>query len=112
MNPERLKYSKLFSIVTIVVAVFLMSFSSRLTTSGIPGILPVSISTSIRTNYSEVYEPEFKLKADSVIIPMKRAGRLFLIDATVDGETGNLDALSEAFGTTVDGMLGDSFLEH
>jgi hypothetical protein len=30
------------------------------------------------------------LEKDSVIIPLKRAGRLFLIDARVDDETGNL----------------------
>lgn len=33
--------------------------------------------------------PEFLQKTDSVIIPLKRAGRLFLIEATVDGESGN-----------------------
>jgi len=36
------------------------------------------------------YTPEFNSNTDSVIIPLKRAGRLFLIDAKVGEETGNL----------------------
>ena len=36
------------------------------------------------------YTPENNLKIDSVIIPLKRAGRLLLVEANVDGETGNL----------------------
>ena len=35
------------------------------------------------------YSPENSMNADSVIIPVKRAGRLLLIEATVDNETGN-----------------------
>lgn len=36
------------------------------------------------------YTPENNLKIDSVIIPLKRAGRLLLVEANVDGETGNM----------------------
>lgn len=36
------------------------------------------------------YSPEDKMKIDSLVIPLKRAGRLLLIEATVDNESGNL----------------------
>ena len=36
------------------------------------------------------YSPENALQSDSVIIPLKRAGRLLLIEAVIDNETGNL----------------------
>jgi hypothetical protein len=46
------------------------------------------------------YSPENILKSDSVIIPMKRAGRLLLIEAVVDNETGNL-----VFDTGASGLI-------
>jgi len=48
------------------------------------------VTFSIPSSQTNVYTPDFKLNADSVIIPLKRAGRLFLIDAKVGEETGNL----------------------
>ncbi len=38
----------------------------------------------------ETYNPVFPANADSVIIPLKKAGRLFLIEAKVEDQTGNL----------------------
>lgn len=67
--------------------------------SGSSGISPVSdepvsnflLFSGFSTWFGqESYDPEFTLKADSVVIPLKRAGRLFLIEAKVDGEEGNL----------------------
>jgi predicted aspartyl protease len=52
---------------------------------------------------SETFEPEFKLKTDSIVIPLKQAGRLFLIEATVDGEQGNL-----VFDTGANGLVINS----
>ena len=51
-------------------------------------IAPLFNSTILyQTN---IYTPEFNLNADSVIVPLKRAGHLFLIEATVGDQTGNL----------------------
>lgn len=49
------------------------------------------------------YSPENNLKADSIIIPLKRAGRLFLIEANVDNEIGNL-----VFDTGANGVVFNS----
>jgi len=49
------------------------------------------------------YSPENNLKTDSVIIPLKRAGRLLLVEAIVDGETGNL-----VFDTGANGLVFNS----
>lgn len=38
----------------------------------------------------ETYNPVFPVNADSVVIPLKKAGRLFLIEAKVEDQTGNL----------------------
>ena len=46
------------------------------------------------------YSPENSLLPDSVIIPIKRAGRLILIEAVVDGEAGNL-----VFDTGANGLV-------
>jgi len=52
---------------------------------------------------AENFSPENKLMVDSVIIPLKRAGRLLLVEATVDGETGNL-----VFDTGANGLVFNS----
>jgi predicted aspartyl protease len=49
------------------------------------------------------YSPENNLKADSVVIPLKRAGRLLLIEAKVDNEVGNL-----VFDTGANGVVFNS----
>ena len=50
-----------------------------------------------------VYTPEFNLNVDSVEIPQKRAGRLFLIEAKVGNQTGNL-----VFDTGANGLVLNS----
>ncbi len=47
-----------------------------------------------------VYTPDSDGGFSSVVIPLKRVGRLFLIEATVDGETGNF-----VFDTGADKMV-------
>jgi len=103
MNPERFAYCTLFSSLMAAVAVLLSSFSPRFISSGAPEIELISVYTSISNLHSDYYTPEFNLNADSVIIPMKRAGRLFLIEAKVDGETGNL-----VFDTGANGLVLNS----
>jgi hypothetical protein len=64
---------------------------------------------SVISPSNEVYEPLFPEASDSVVIPLKRAGRLLLIDAKVDGQTGNL-----VFDTGANGLVLNStyFRDH
>lgn len=55
---------------------------------------------SLVSSSTEAYEPVFLGNADSVIIPLKKVGRLFLIDAKVDEQTGNL-----VFDTGANGLV-------
>lgn len=57
----------------------------------------------------ETYEPVISNNADSVVIPLKQVGRLFLIDAKVEGQTGNL-----VFDTGANGLVLNStyFRDH
>ena len=45
---------------------------------------------SLASPAAETYNPVFPANTDSVIIPLKKAGRLFLIEAKVEDQTGNL----------------------
>jgi len=65
--------------------------------NGIPSPIVATLLQTIS------YTPENDLKSDSVIIPLKRAGRLLLIEANVDGETGNL-----VFDTGANGLVFNS----
>jgi len=58
---------------------------------------------------TNTYTPEISLNADSVIIPLKRAGRLLLIEAKVGEVTGNL-----VFDSGANGMVLNStyFRDH
>ncbi|HZL09185.1 MAG TPA: aspartyl protease family protein [Prolixibacteraceae bacterium] len=98
-----MKYSTLFCLLMVVVAVFLSSFSPGFYTSALTDAPPIPIYNSIRVFHTEVYEPEFDLKIDSFVIPLKRAGRLFLIEAKVDNEEGNL-----IFDTGASGLVLNS----
>jgi predicted aspartyl protease len=100
MIQERIKYSALITFIMGAVAVFLTSFSPLFPASPLPNENIIPIYNSISTTESGSYSPEFNLRADSVVIPMKRAGRLFLIEATVDGEKGNL-----VFDTGANGLV-------
>jgi predicted aspartyl protease len=103
MSPKRFAYCALFSSLMAAVAALFSSFSPRFISPGTPEIDPISVYTSTSNLRSDFYNPEFKLNTDSVIIPMKRAGRLFLIEAKVDGETGNL-----VFDTGANGLVLNS----
>jgi len=87
MQLGQLKYKILFILLAIAPVIPASSSSvksaeSELTSTPVTYTIP-----NLQTN---IYTPEFNLNADSVVIPLKRAGRLFLIDAKVGEETGNL----------------------
>lgn len=103
MTPKPKTSHILLSAFLPVVFVFVSAFS-KIKLPGklpVPDILPVYSSVALLPAYS--YEPEFDLKADSVVIPLKIAGRLLLINATVDGEAGNL-----VFDTGANGLVLNS----
>jgi hypothetical protein len=86
-------------------------------------VFPVKISTDRKGNKTpkeylfvslpsvapETYAPYFPAGVDSVVIPLKKAGRLLLIDAKVEDQTGNL-----VFDTGASGLVLNStyFREH
>lgn len=93
----------MFSTVLAVASVFFTSFSPHSIPSDFPSDLMVSVPNITYSAQSYSYEPAFDQNADSVIIPLKRAGRLFLIEAKVDGEVGNL-----VFDTGANGLVLNS----
>jgi predicted transcriptional regulator with HTH domain len=101
MRLVQLKYRILF--ILIVIAPGVPASSSRLKTADSNlTLVPISyISQNLQTN---VYTPDFISSADSVIVPLKRAGRLFLIDAKVGDETGNLVFDSGANGLVLNSV--------
>lgn len=104
MKQKRINNSALFSLILVASVALFCSFTSPNFTSGEnkeTDIIPLNYS--LNTFLADYYEPEFKLEADSVIIPLKRAGLLFLIEATVDGERGNL-----VFDTGANGLVLNS----
>ena len=102
MYPESSKYMLLFNILFVVPS-FLISFSHA--TSESPSYNPdhSPIQFSIILNQSYTYNPEFQSNIDSIVIPLKRAGRLFLIEAKVEDQTGNL-----VFDTGATGLVLNS----
>jgi len=64
---------------------------------------------SVVSATSETYESIFPANTDSVVIPLKRAGRLLLIDAKVEDQNGNL-----VFDTGANGLVLNStyFRDH
>jgi len=103
MKLRRIKYSTIYCILMGAVSVFFSSFSARFAQTILPEANIIPIFTTINTSHPDSYSPDFKLEADSVIIPMKRAGRLFLIEAKVDDEVGNL-----IFDTGASGLVLNS----
>lgn len=81
----------------------LPSFTNKKPVNSIPLGSLVSGMNIFSTSGNNFYTPEFLQKTDSVVIPLKRAGRLFLIEAKVDGETGNL-----VFDTGANGLVLNS----
>ena len=102
MKPERNKYKTfaiLFSVFAPVLCTSLIvadpaSFNYH--SIYLPNY-PFSSSQAI------TYTPEFSLSSDSVVIPLKRAGRLFLIEAKIDDLAGNL-----VFDTGANGLVLNS----
>jgi len=90
MKPEQKKYSIRFNLVVIAVAVMLPSFSPQPRESAIPDPDRIPAFRSINAFNAVDISPEFPPEADPVVIPLKRAGRLFLIEAIIDDQTGNL----------------------
>ncbi len=58
------------------------------------------LNSAIPICQTNIYTPDFNLKSDSIVIPLKRAGRLFLIEAKIDDQTGNL-----VFDTGANGLV-------
>jgi len=87
MQLGQLKYRILFMLLAIAPVIPASSSSMK---SAELELTSTPVTYSISSQQTNVYTPDFKLNADSVVIPLKRAGRLFLIDAKVGEETGNL----------------------
>jgi len=87
MKMGQLKFRMVFFILLVAPQFSLSSFAFEFPyhlSAAAPSMYPI-------LNYQvNIYSPEFNLNIDSVIIPLKRAGRLFLIEAKVGDETGNL----------------------
>ncbi|HCE58759.1 MAG TPA: hypothetical protein DER09_13260 [Prolixibacteraceae bacterium] len=98
LNDER--YHK-FATVVLVASFLLLSsfFHGKLNTSKERDYLFVTVPSSS----NETYEALFPANTDSVVIPLKKAGRLLLIDATVEDQTGNL-----VFDTGANGLVLNS----
>ena len=90
MNLEQLKI-KLSPVVLIFAIILVLNVSPCSgKTSGDEAPVTVPAGNLLFSYFSQSYEPTFMFNADSVVIPLKRAGRLFLIEAVVDGVEGNL----------------------
>ncbi len=95
------------------ISLYILVFIAGLTLCSSVNILPVTNTHAgysiFLSNYpfpsfqSISYSPEFNLNSDSVVIPLKRAGRLFLIEAKIDGQIGNL-----VFDTGANGLVLNS----
>ena len=89
MRSERLKYW-----IGILAFVFASSLCPSFSTAIYSG--STTYFSYFLSNYpspspqSNGYSPDFNVRMDSISIPLKRAGRLFLIEANIDGQTGNL----------------------
>ncbi|MEI6140873.1 MAG: pepsin/retropepsin-like aspartic protease family protein [Mariniphaga sp.] len=103
MTSRKSIFQLLFTILYFTLFLVQVSFSTPYEKLDLdkPEISPVNIP--ITFNPGVVYTPEFILNVDSVEIPLKRAGRLFLIEAKVGNQTGNL-----VFDTGANGMVLNS----
>ena len=99
----RNKYQIILSTVLFAVAILLPSFTVFERLRAIPSVTLVPGLNVFFCSGNSIETPEFLQKADSVVVPLKRAGRLFLIEAKVDGETGNL-----VFDTGANGLVLNS----
>ena len=99
--------NNLFMVIIPIAAIFFLSsfFPSFISEKKDKEFLFVSVVSSS----NETYKPLFPEASDSVVIPLKRAGRLLLIDAKVEDQTGNL-----VFDTGANGLVLNStyFRDH
>jgi len=109
MPSKRTKYRLFFLALLASAPVFLAAFSplSKKSPYFVSSAAPLPYYTF--NDQVNTYTPEFDIGADSVIIPLKRAGRLFLIEAKVDDQVGNL-----VFDTGANGLVVNStyFRDH
>ena len=103
MKSGRNLYSLFFCIVMGAVAVLLTSFSPHTAGSTLSEAVSIPVTNSILGSQSAFYDPDFSFDVDSVIIPLKTVGHLFLIEAKVDDEEGNL-----VFDTGANGLVINS----
>ena len=107
MSFSNSKYRPQFLFFIVALKLFTSAFLPFENTekSGNSDFLYVSVPSSA----PETYAPVFPANADSVIIPLKKAGRLFLIEAKVENQTGNL-----VFDTGANGLVlnGTYFRDH
>ncbi len=93
MEMGVIKYCKLFILLLVVAPATLPPIASAST-------IPLPVCYTFISSQSITYTPEFNLSTDSVVIPLKRAGRLFVIEARVDDQVGNL-----VFDTGANGLV-------
>jgi len=103
MQSARIRNWTISFCLTAAIAVFLSSFSSHPEKTMLSKAEVSPLNNSKITSHADYYSPDFNQAADSVIIPMKRAGRLFLIEAKIDNEIGNL-----VFDTGANGLVLNS----
>ncbi len=91
-----------FLVVLIFVSSSVLSFS--LNNGFVSGKEPydvISANTFYFSSGSLFGDSRFDFNADSVVIPLKRAGKLFLIEASIDGVEGNIVLDTGAGGLVV-----------
>lgn len=109
MKRNLTAYQYFTSGLRLAVCIVFLSFSPLPEFFGEPEPDLIPSGKLLKFSLPESYRPEFGKNADSVIIPLKRAGNLFLIEGTVDGEHGNL-----VFDTGANGLVLNStyFRDH
>ncbi len=89
MSLKWIRYRILFSIIFVIIPVTHVSLSPSFKLSDICKYTAIPIPDLLTTFQSDNYTPEILINTDSIVIPLKRAGRLFLIEARVENQTGN-----------------------
>jgi len=89
MRPEQIISRIFLPLVTIVGIVFPASFLQRVAEASIPRSHEIAPGYVAHALHPGISWQGLNTEADPVIVPLKRAGRLFLIEARVDGQTGN-----------------------
>lgn len=100
MKQNLRAYPIFISGLWLLAGVVFLSFSPRRDFIGFPGTDLIPSNKMIVAPAPESYRPYLDEQTDSVIIPLKRAGNLFLIEGIVDGERGNL-----VFDTGANGLV-------